>query len=38
VLQYASGRIHACVSERATLLNVLEKYEREDETVKEEQK
>ena len=31
VLQTASGRILACESERATLLDVLEKYEREDE-------
>jgi len=30
VLQTASGRILACESERATLLDVLEKYERED--------
>jgi len=32
VLQTANGRILACESERATLLDVLEKYEREDET------
>lgn len=30
-LQGAGGRIHACDSEHATLLDVLEKYEREDE-------
>jgi len=30
-LQSAGGRIHACDSERATLLDVLEKYEREPE-------
>jgi len=32
VLQTANGRILACESERATLLDVLEKYEREEET------
>ncbi len=38
VLQTASGRILACESERTTLLDVLEKYEREDETSEGEQR
>lgn len=37
-LQIAGGRIIACDSERATLLDVLEKYEREDEAIEEKQR
>jgi hypothetical protein len=36
-LQTVSGRILACESERATLLDVLEKYEHEDQATGEEQ-
>jgi hypothetical protein len=36
-LQIAGGRIISCAAERATLLDVLERFEREHETIEEKQ-